>query len=144
MQLRLGTFKLNWVAIDVSFFFVLGFILYFGGYAHFLNLYLKMYYQAGDSPLKSIQWFLVGWPIVMLLVTIGLCLLASFESRQLLLAVRQTFRPSLFSLFTHFLAAYTLLEAHVDQFFPEIISAGFRPHYPRHPRLHLDCGLGRS
>lgn len=88
MQFRLGSFKLNWVAVEVSAAFALGFVIYFAGYSQFAKLYMDMYYKGEENPLTSIQWYLVSCPITMLLVTLAYCVIASFESRQLVLAVR--------------------------------------------------------
>lgn len=88
MQLRLGTFRLNWPVIIAAAIFLVGFTCYMGGFHGFNKHGMDIYYKGEANPLKAIKWFLVGWPILILLLSIAFVFIASFQSRQLLLAVR--------------------------------------------------------
>lgn len=88
MFLHLNSFKPNWWAVGLGVTFLITFIIYFAGFTAFNKTYRPLFYEGESDPLKNIKWFLVSWPIVGFMLSLGLVAIASLEWRQVLLAVR--------------------------------------------------------
>lgn len=88
-NIRLGSFKPNWIGLCLTVTFVIFFIIYIVGYKQFDAAYRALYDNDDYKAITNMKWFLVGCPIVMLITTVVLFIASSFESRQILLGVRK-------------------------------------------------------
>lgn len=110
-SLRFGSFKPNWWALGLAGAFSLAFIVYIAGFTTFKRNYTALYDAQNEAALNNMKWFLVGCPILMLVTSILLFVVASFESRQILLGVRNLVEASITHLYS---LAHSLLDAEVS------------------------------
>lgn len=88
MPLRFGKFKPNYPALILVAVYGVAFLIYMIGYVRFASSYQENSDEENAKSLEAMKWFFVGCPIVILLTQILLFVVGSFESRQILIGVR--------------------------------------------------------
>jgi flagellar biosynthesis protein FlhB len=86
--LRFGSFVPNKIGLVLAVTYIIFFIVYMVGYTMFNSSYHALYEEEEYRAIQSMKWFLVGCPVVILLAAIFLFIVSSFDSRQILLGVR--------------------------------------------------------